>query len=175
MGRVVDDTSGDGIARAIVTISSTTLPGGDLPDGGGGGRAVMTDARGRFLFIGLPGSTYAVTVQMRGYSLAETVRTNRGNGLRIQLAPGERLTDLAVRRREGAISEVFSTRPASRWFCRVARVFRRSIVAGRLQFIPASTVQTDDRGIYRASGLPPGRYHRRRRELSQHANGQHDR
>jgi hypothetical protein len=38
------------------------------------------------------------------------------------------------------------------------RAFRRTIALGEARFIPAGDTRTDDRGIYRLIGLPPGQY-----------------
>ena len=158
-GRVLDDSTGDGIERAVVTVSSTTMPGGDLPNGGGGGRAQLTDSRGRFLFTGLPASTFAVTIQIRGYSPVDTVFTNRGAGLRIQLLPRQVIGDLAVRMwREASISGIVTDDAGEPVVAQPVLALRRSIVSGYSQFVQSMSAITDDRGIYRIAALAPGDY-----------------
>jgi hypothetical protein len=132
-------------------------------------RLTTTDDSGRFVMPALPAGKYLVTVTKPPY--VDTVygaRLPGRPGTQIVLKEGERRSDLVVRMiRGGAITGVITDehgQPAVGVSVELVQPQRRSgdqmlgaMVAMLTQMmLPRQT--TDDRGMYRFSGVPPGDY-----------------
>jgi hypothetical protein len=142
------------VRRALVTLSG----------GGASGRA-MTDDAGRFVFDALPAGRYSVTVAKAAFvtTYYGSPRAGRGPGTPIPLADGQRVTTLAVTLTRGAVIEGALRDGAGTPLAsgqvrvqQVAFVNRERTFVDVPGILPWAT--TDDRGVYRIYGLPPGEY-----------------
>jgi hypothetical protein len=149
---VVDAVTGEPLAGAIVTI-------------GGRGRAAnarsqVTDSRGRFIFADLlPADANSIAAAKAGYSPPGNSGLSPGGLRQVAIRPGQWLADLKLELiRDGAISgTVVDERGESVAGVRV-RVLAQLMVAGRDHLAAGPIAMSDDRGMYRISGLPEGRY-----------------
>ena len=120
----------------------------------------MTDERGRFAFVGLPGGTYRITVTALGY-------VDGGYGQISAFAP---IGAVALRDglwfdradvtlwRMGGISGRVVDEHGEPVVGSYVRVLAQHQVAGTTRLFAGPTSITDDRGIYRIGRLPPARY-----------------
>ncbi|HWB30507.1 MAG TPA: carboxypeptidase-like regulatory domain-containing protein [Vicinamibacterales bacterium] len=154
-GVVTSDAQGaPPVRRALVTLS-----------GNGASGRTMTDDAGRFVFDELPAGRYTVTVAKAAFvtTYYGSPRAGRGPGTPIPLADGQRVTTLAVTLTRGAVIEGTLRdgmgTPLSSGQVRVQQV---AFVNGERTFINVPGIlpwaTTDDRGVYRIYGLPPGEY-----------------
>lgn len=134
------------LARVIVTLSGDVLK----PS-----RSMITDDRGGFVFENLPSGTFTVTARRSPYVKTTFGAKRPGRpGTPIVLAAGERVTGITVPMARGAaITGV--VRQASGELAPGVPVMTTPLDGTSLE--PAQSL-TDDRGIYRVFGLPPGRY-----------------
>jgi hypothetical protein len=152
---IVKDQDGNPVRRCTVTIS------GDMRLD----RTTVADDEGRFSFTSLPSGRFTVTAKKAGYpemSYGAKRPFRTGSGVFVQ--DGQQVRDLALTLgRGGAIAgTVYDDRgqpmpgvPVMAW------EVRTSLGGARTLDSPASgsdTVVTDDRGMYRVYGLPPGEY-----------------
>jgi hypothetical protein len=127
-------------------------------------RSTVTDDEGRFSFAGLPAGRFRVTAVKPGFpefSYGASRPFRAGSGVFLQ--DGQQVRDLALTlARGGAITgTVYDERgepmpgvPVMAWEYRTALNGDRT-----LEFSSGfETVNTDDRGVYRVYGLPPGEY-----------------
>jgi hypothetical protein len=126
-------------------------------------RVAVTDDAGRFAFTRLPAGTYSsVRVTKNGY-VATTYGEKRygGIGTPITLADGQRVT-IAMKLTRGAVLTGTlldrTGRPSVQTSVQASmvRVVNGERSAG--SYVSYSSATTDDRGIYRIYGLPPGDY-----------------
>jgi hypothetical protein len=171
LGQVLDGSSNQPVAAAIVT-----LMGGAGPPGK---QRVMTGADGRFVFHGLPPGEFHVSASLTGYS-SNPSRDPSGGGLgglvigsmtdssesssasapvAVPLTAGELATGVKLRLWKDAVvsGTVLDDRnePA---IGMMVQALRRVMAAGRAHFLPGPSVETDDRGAYRLTSLAPGDY-----------------
>ena len=135
------------LARVLVTLSGAPLKIG---------RTVITDDHGRFLFRNLPGGTFAIVAFRPPYVKTAFGAKRPGRpGTPIDLAAGQRVSDLTIAMaRGGAITGL------------VRHASGEPALAVRVEVLPldaqadllTGSIVTDNRGVYRAFGLPPGRY-----------------
>ena len=124
---------------------------------GGSARVVGTDAEGRFVFTALPAGSYHLSATKAGYLPAAygAMRPGRA-GVPIAIAEGQRLdVTLALTRGAvitGRISDAHGG-PAPMVPVTAVGVRPSGAAPG-----PAARAMTDDRGIYRIHGVPPGDY-----------------
>jgi len=119
---------------------------------------IGTDETGRFIFDGLPAGRFTVTAEKTGFVRAFHGSTDpgRGPGVPVALANGE-TANIAIRLLPGAvitgvITDV-SGRPA------MGIPVAATNVRPPAGLAPTSVQGiTDDRGVYRLFGLPPGEY-----------------
>ena len=149
------EPSGPPLRRATVSLQAGEL---------GVPRTAVTDDEGRVAFERLPAGNYVVSAAKPGY-----VRTfygsrvpGAGPGLAVALVDGQRLVIRANVLRGGVISGVVRTpggRPAANLTVQ-AIDRKRSFLRPESLFAESQpgVVQTDDRGMYRIFGLPPGTY-----------------
>jgi hypothetical protein len=154
---VTDQQPNEPVRRASVTIRAGEL---DVPHIG------LTDDQGHVVFRDLTAGNYLLTAERAGY-----VRTyygsplpGRGPGVAVTVLEGQRVSGITLRLLHGGVItgtlRNASGRPAPNQNVRAIMVRtssgeRRAVneedVVGRL-------VSTDDRGVYRIFGLPPGDY-----------------
>ncbi|MEK6336971.1 MAG: hypothetical protein AABM67_18765 [Acidobacteriota bacterium] len=122
-----------------------------------------TDSEGRYRLIGLAASTYLVTALAPALVDAETVYNSPYGGKTILLSAAEVVEDLDLKLVRGGVITGRITddegKPAVEERVNLDIVpdpsGRRQVDVSRLN---GDMYQTDDRGIYRIYGLPPGRY-----------------
>ena len=121
---------------------------------------VVTGADGRFVFRDLAAGTYPLRATSAGYIGGSAGQGRPGGPARaIDLADGERLGDVTIRLWKYAVvgGTIFDEAGDPAMELQV-QVFRRTMIAGKLQFAPGAVGQTDDRGRYRIGRLTPGDY-----------------
>ena len=152
-GVVTDAVTGRPIAGASMFLSGAIR----APDG----RALspiqrpqlLTDARGRFVFVDLPAThQYTVFASRSGYSVGEYE-------VPIRLAEGEWMREANIKmwRSSSIGGRVFDERGEPIVGASV-RLFRRRMAAGHELLVQGPLATTDDRGIYRVPYLDPDRY-----------------
>jgi hypothetical protein len=126
-------------------------------------RIVLTDDQGRFAFDRLPAGRYTLTATRPGFVRAAFggARGRLSSGRPVSLADGQRLADLTLRMMRGGVLTGLLTdrhgRPAAGAGVQIGELRERD---GVLTMTSAGgrAVVADDRGIYRAYGLAPGRF-----------------
>ena len=163
LGQVVDAATNRGVGESVVTLAAAPTPGSPpMPPGArdAASRKILTDGSGRFAFTGLPAGRYTLTSTRPGYTAGQSGKlVPRGPGAPIELADGERLTDVRVLIWKHAVITGHVVDEAGEPVVGASvRIFRRSSVAGRPGISEVATATTDDRGIYRAASLEPASY-----------------
>jgi hypothetical protein len=183
-GRTVDADSGQALPGAIVTLrfQPVAVPtAGQTANPGVGGAtlsefgassapsleepsilSVMTDADGWFVFDHLPAGRCTFTVVLNGYAGGGYHQgLPDGSAQELALGDHQRLTALTLKLWKFATLAGSVLDEAGEPFVgAVVRVLRRSTIGGRPVWQPVSgrIRTTDDRGMYRVSGLVPGEY-----------------
>jgi carboxypeptidase family protein len=151
-GSVVTDTSTPSPVRgAVVSLSSPELPGG---------RAVLSDANGRFMFRELPAGRYTLTVAKAPFiTAAFGAKRPGGAGVPLTLVAGQQPSDVTIRLARGAViaGNVRDARGDALPGAGVA-ILRLDQRAGDGSAVVVQSTVTDDRGAYRFFGLMPGKY-----------------
>jgi hypothetical protein len=144
------DASPQPVRRAVVTIS-----GGEPAINA---RSVLTDDDGRFALGTLPAGRFTIVARKAAYLQAEHGATRpRGAGTPVVLSEGQQLDVSMTMYRGAAISGVIrdaSGAPVSGIDVRVMDV--RTLGSPENSQVDMTT--SDDRGVYRVFGLPPGEY-----------------
>ena len=154
-GSVVDGATGRPIENAIVTLTRRT--GGPLSFP----TRLLTDAQGRFVFKDVPpGEGYSIGATRHGYLPADYGRSELGGApQRISLRERQWISDARITMwRPGAISGTVLDEHGEPIVGIYVRALASVIVAGAPHYAAASPTTTDDRGMYRISGLREGRY-----------------
>lgn len=149
-GVVLENASGRPVARAEVTV--------ELIRGGGGSesRRVLSDSRGRFAFSGLPAGTYLISAQRRGYLRARYgQRSWDGAGAPVVLEAASQFFAELRLARLGVITGRVLDENGLGLAGHAVYAFR----AGEHPLRVAAASLTDDRGVYRLTGLEPGSYY----------------
>jgi hypothetical protein len=144
MGQVVD-AGGSPVSGAVVAT---------------GGRRVVTNATGRFLFLDLPKGNYTISATKGGY-LAGAPGRMRPNGpsTPIELAEGERVGNLRIALwRHASISGTLYDDLGEPLTGVPIWSLIRTYGNGRVRWADGPSGTTDDRGIYRISRMAPGDY-----------------
>jgi uncharacterized protein (DUF2141 family) len=146
------DAGATPVRRAIVTVT-----GGAIVTN----LSTVTDDRGRFAFTNLQPGRYLVSVSKPAYLTTAFGATKPGRpGTAIQIASGQRLTDLRIALPLGAVItgavRDFAGAPAAGIQIVVARA--EEATGGGGYRSTSDDWLTDDRGVYRAFGLEPGEY-----------------
>jgi len=147
-GQVVDSVTGRPISEAQIVAIGRNMPGA----GRAGLPAVLADAQGRFFFRGLVTGSYSLTANQAGYlALRPTL---------IEVSDNERVLDAVIRLTKlatvtGSLRDNVGDPVVGTEVLALARNF----TTGRLVLQPTIRgVKSDDRGMYRIPGLPPGEY-----------------
>lgn len=151
-----DDTNPQPLRRATVTLMSTDAPIV---------KTVFTDAAGRFAVPDLPGGRYSLSATKGGYvRMSYGAKRPDRPGTPVNLAEGQRLTDLTLRLpRGGVISGRILDEtggPAQGVQVRLLQYRMQQGERALTSALGGSLMgeTTDDRGMYRLYGLPPGEY-----------------
>lgn len=150
VGTAADGSTGQPIAGAIVTLNG---PGATRPK-------ALTGADGRFAFTNLPEGAYTFIVGHSGYFPGQfgAMAPARG-GVVLDLADGERRSDIVVKMWKNAAITGRITDEAGDPAVNVAvQAWTRQPAIGVPDgaWSAQQTTRTDDRGVYRLSGLVPG-------------------
>jgi hypothetical protein len=157
-GIVTDAVTRRPLAGAVVTLSR--IEGGDpLP-------RMVTDARGRFVFRSLPPATnYYLQARRFGYAPTRYGWTGPGQSLAIRdillitLTDNQWIDDINIPLwRYGSISGRVVDERGEPLVGVAVRTFSHHSVAGQRQLVAGPLATTDDRGMYRITGVSPGRH-----------------
>jgi Carboxypeptidase regulatory-like domain len=163
VGRVVD-TAGRPVAGAVVVLSrraaverfssAVRMPAAPQQD------RVLTRQDGFFVFGDLPLSTFTLIAAKPGYSEGAFGRRRPGGPAQeLQLTEAEPRREIALLLwKHGAITGIVTDETGEPLIGIAMQSFRRTEVNGVRRFVAAARGSTDDRGIYRLPGLPPGDY-----------------
>ncbi len=159
VGIVVDAATGKPVSGAIVSLSSGA-PVNPFAREVPAPPRVLTGPDGRFVYRDLRAGNYSITASKPGYSDgAYGRRRPAGPSLWLDLADGERTADVVVRMwKHAAISGTVIDEAGEVVVGARVRSWRRAFDRGRYALIASTAAVTDDRGIYRISGLVPGDY-----------------
>jgi len=124
-------------------------------------RSVQTDDLGRYEIRDLPAGSYTVTATKAGYVDAVFgQRRPLRPGTPLEVADGQQIKNVSFSLARGSVitGQILDEdgEPVAR---AAVTVMRYQYVGGRRQLVPAGSDQTDDRGMYRVFGLPPGDYY----------------
>ena len=142
------------VRRAIVT-----LGGSD----DGRGRSVLTDETGRFMFSELPAGRFTLSASKASYiTNAYGARRPGRPGTALVLAAGQRLPDLTLTLPRGAVITGSIRDERGELVANVQinalRADQMRTTTGAMPISASAEFLTDDRGVYRIFGLPPGDY-----------------
>jgi protocatechuate 3,4-dioxygenase beta subunit len=151
----IKDGDNNPLRRAVVSIQ------GDMSLN----RTTISDEAGRFAFTQLPKGRFTITASKPGYpSMSYGAKRPFRTGPGLMLTEGQQVSGLEFIVPKGAVltGTVYDERgrpmpdvPVMAW------EYRSSLSGERTLGFPATgpeTVVTDDRGVYRIFGLPPGEY-----------------
>jgi hypothetical protein len=146
---VSDDAEARPVRKARVTCSAADISG----------QTTITDNGGRFVCAALPAGRYTVGAAKATWIAASYgARRPGGPGSPIPLAAGQKL-DVVLRMARGAVItgvvSAYNNEPAAGT---PVRALRSAIVNGERRLVATAAAMTDDRGVYRIFGLPPGDY-----------------
>jgi len=157
-GIVTDGSTGAPVEGALVALTASSTVIGQAS---GTRPQQMTDSKGRFLFTDLPTATgYSLAAARPGF-LAGGYRRVPGVAslTRISLADGQRFTEGHIKLwRPAAISGTIRDERGEPLVSIPVRLLMGATFAGRRRWAVGPAVQTDDRGMYRFSGLMRGQY-----------------
>ena len=123
---------------------------------------VVTDDAGKFTFSGLGPGTYTLIANRAGFvsSTYGAKTPGRGQGAPISLADGQQLTGIVMPMLHGGALSGTVRYPSGRPAADVnVMVMSVKNAGGQRRLSPVLTQgRTDDRGVYRVFGLPPGDY-----------------
>jgi len=139
------------IRGAIVTLTAAELPGG---------RSVMTDPDGRFVFDNLPAGRYTISASKAPFISTSYGAKRPGRpGSPMTLGERDAITDIAIRLARGAVITGTLRDPQNEPLAGVSVAVINVDNASPSRPAPvAQTASTDDRGVYRFFGLSPGKY-----------------
>jgi hypothetical protein len=122
-------------------------------------RAVLTDRQGAFAVSYLPAGRYDISVSQRGYLDARAgQKTPAGPGVPLRVGDGETASLTIPMVRGGVISGIVYGDDGAPVTQASVQVWRWTFNGGARRLQQQTSVQTDDRGMYRIHGLQPGTY-----------------
>jgi hypothetical protein len=123
-------------------------------------RRVITDAQGQFFFRQLAGGRYLTTVSAPGYLLGGYLQLKPSGTLHyLDLIEDAARTDIVIRLwKYAAVSGTVLDEHGEPAVGAVVHVMVRAMVGGQPRITTNIKATTDDRGIYRVSGLVPDTY-----------------
>jgi carboxypeptidase family protein len=147
---VSDEAQPRPIRHARVTVGSSALAFA---------RTAMTDDRGRFTIQDLPAGRYAVSASKDAWvTTAYGARRPQRPGTPVAVGDGQKAV-VTIRMLRGAVITGVVTDPAGQPEGNVlVRAMRYSFQNGERRLTPFGNGTSDDRGVYRMWGLPPGDY-----------------
>jgi hypothetical protein len=152
-GTLVAADTGRPVRRAMVTLAS--------PDSGVR-KTATTDEAGAFSFTQLPAGSFTLSATRLGYLDVAFGQRTPGSGrpgTAIQLAAGQKLEDVTLRMpRTGILTGVITDEFGDPMMGMQVRAWRYVKRSGERTLQSAGGATTDDRGIYRITGLLPGEY-----------------
>lgn len=154
-GVVTDRNTGQPIADALVSLSGAGR-GAPSPQ-----PRQQTDARGRFIFTHLPAfDSYVLSASKQGYFDGRYKETPGINATaRLALRDGQWFTEGNIElSRPAAISGTIVDEHGDPLVGIAVRALTTVQIAGRTRRASGPVASTDDRGMYRLSGLLPGDY-----------------
>ena len=177
VGQTVDGDTGRPVAGAMVMLNMAPAGVTDAAVGGGaipmdalmsldigsmmsGMKQVITDGQGRFAFTTLAGGAFSLAATKPGWSGGGfgQMRVD-GQPSPLTLAPDARMGTVTLRLwKNAALSGTVVDEAGEPIVGLVVRALRRTWGAGHSRYAPSGSGQTDDRGVYRISGLRPGEY-----------------
>lgn len=154
-GQVLDEASNRPLRRAVVTINGDN----------GVRRTTITDDEGKFAFKTLAAGLYTMSATKPAYVQVfyGARRPGRGPGTAINLVAGQQLSTLQLKVPHGSAitGRIVDMNGRPQPNVRV-QISERRLVNGERKLLPApgsaGGASTDDRGVYRAFGLPAGEY-----------------
>jgi hypothetical protein len=152
VGQIVDATSGRPLSGAVVSLTGPPTSRG-VPQ-----QRILTRPDGRFFFRGLRAGSYGVLATKGGYADGSYGRLRPlGPSLQITLTDGGRFGEAMVRMwKHASISGTVLDEAGEPQIGLAVAAYRRGVHAGRLRYLAGGTATTDDRGMFRISGLVPG-------------------
>lgn len=168
LGRVVEAGTTTAVSDAMVTLSSSALGASNATFSNGtpgGERRVLADGQGRFVFRELPAGTYSIRVTAAGYvdgAYGETrpiaIRRTLDISRTLELTDADRPANVTIQLwKLGGFSGAVTDDLGEPVVSAVVSVFARMTDWGGPITQPATTVLTDDRGMYHVD-LVPGDY-----------------
>ena len=152
-GTLVAADTGRPVRRATVTLAS--------PDSGVR-KTATTDEAGVFSFTQLPAGSFTLSATRLGYLDVAFGQRTPGSGrpgTAIRLAAGQKLEDVTLRMpRTGILTGVITDEFGDPMMGMQVRAWRYVKRSGERTLQSAGGATTDDRGIYRITGLLPGEY-----------------
>jgi protocatechuate 3,4-dioxygenase beta subunit len=151
-GTVVAADSGAPLRRAMLRLSARDTRQG---------RSASTDGNGRFEFRDLPAGRYQISASKGGYVLLSFgQRLPHEAGRPIELRAGETLDNVNFSLpRAGVITGRIVDEYGEPVSDAMVQALRSSYLRGRRRYVPAGRfAQSNDIGVYRVFGLPPGEY-----------------
>ena len=175
-GLVMSDTN-QPLRHAVVTVATTgarvIAPVADSgfiavqdpgsPQAVTGERAAVTDELGRFAIPSLAPGSYMLTAAKPGYVTMRNgqKRPSRGTGVSVAVGAGQTIDAGVIRLPKGAVITGTindETGRARRGIQLTILEYRLVNGERQLMSVGAALAPTDDRGVYRAYGLPAGEY-----------------
>lgn len=122
-------------------------------------RTALTDATGSFSFPRLPAGQFTVSTSQAQFMAVVYGQTRPGGQGKIMvLADGQHITLNVSLPRGGVITGTVIGAEGDPQRSAQVRSWRVDISSGFKRLVSTSSAQSDDRGIYRIFGLPPGEY-----------------
>jgi uncharacterized GH25 family protein len=155
-GSVVSVATGEPLKKVEVTLSFESQDAHHRP------RTAFTDANGAFSLDHVVPGRYYLGVSREGYlgqQYGQPLDNGEDFGAVLSLAPGQKMTDLIFRLQKTAVITGRVLDEDGDPIIRASvEVLRRRVVNGSRRFEPMGSETTDDQGVYRIFGLPPGHY-----------------
>jgi protocatechuate 3,4-dioxygenase beta subunit len=163
-GQIVDEQSQQGVRKVLVTLTYNP-PGAANPEAVRTSTTyqAVTDAGGNFSFPSVVPSRYAIAAERVGYlPLASTGASGGGSSgaRRVEVAEGQKVSGVLVKLRpQAALSGRVTDEDDDPLQNINVQLFRYRFSGGRRQLASAGSGRTNDLGVYRISGVNPGRYY----------------